>query len=112
MPTTEVEVRLTPSGSGSVFELEHTGTVDPAMWSQFGPGAVGVGWDGAVLGLAIHLSGESWEKPDDWEKSPEAVEFMTRSAEAWGVAHEKSGATAAEAATGVQNTIAAYVGSH
>jgi hypothetical protein len=23
---------------------------------KFGPGAVGVGWDGAVLGLTLHLS--------------------------------------------------------
>src|SRR6266702_3476984 len=81
MPASAVEVRLTPAGSGSVFELEHAGIVEQAMWAQFGPGAVGVGWDGALLGLAIHLSGESWEKPDDWERSPAAVDFMTRSAQ-------------------------------
>jgi uncharacterized protein YndB with AHSA1/START domain len=112
MPASAVEVRLTPAGSGSVFELEHAGIVEQAMWAQFGPGAVGVGWDGALLGLAIHLSGESWEKPDDWERSPAAVDFMTRSAQAWGVAHEKSGATSDEVAEGVRNTITAYVGPH
>ena len=50
------------------------------------------------------------EKPEDWLRTPVAVEFMTRSAEAWGVAHEKSGAPADEVAAAVRNTIAAYTG--
>ncbi len=25
-------------------------------WQQFGPGAVGMGWDSMLLGLAIHLA--------------------------------------------------------
>jgi uncharacterized protein YndB with AHSA1/START domain len=112
LPASEVEVRLTPSGSGSVFELEHIGIADQPMWSQFGPGAVGVGWDLTLLGLGTHLGGGSGEKPADWQRSPEAVEFMTRSAEAWGAAHEKSGATADEVAAAVRNTITAYAGPH
>ena len=31
------------------FELEHIAHVDDERWAQFGPGAVGVGWDGGVL---------------------------------------------------------------
>jgi len=108
MPATEVEVRLAPAGSGAVFELAHIGAAETA---EFGPGAVGVGWDLSLLGLGMHLGGgELPEKPEDWLRTPVAVEFMTRSAEAWGVAHEKSGAPADEVAAAVRNTIAAYTG--
>jgi hypothetical protein len=30
--------------------------VEDEFWVQFGPGAVGVGWDGDVLGLTLHLT--------------------------------------------------------
>jgi hypothetical protein len=37
--------------------LEHIITVDDdEIWREFGPGAVGMGWDSMLLGLAIHLS--------------------------------------------------------
>ena len=45
---------------GTLFTLEHTASVDDEKWAEYGPGAIGVGWDGMVLGLALHLaSGES-----------------------------------------------------
>jgi len=46
--------------------LEHIAeVVDDAIWRQFGPGAVGMGWDSMLLGLAIHLStGESIDPTD------------------------------------------------
>lgn len=112
MPPSEVEVRLSPGADGQTdFELEHIAVVDPDMWSQFGPGAVGVGWDGAVLGLALHLRGAtiSPAEAEAWQKSPEARDFMTRCSEAWGVAYRAAGATADEAAAAVAGTTAAYV---
>ena len=39
-------------------ELEHiakVADVPAGFWDQFGPGATGVGWDGGLLGLALHL---------------------------------------------------------
>jgi len=52
----EVEVRLSPAGDErSTLELVHTAVVPDEMWDQFGPGAVGVGWDGGLLGLSLHL---------------------------------------------------------
>lgn len=71
----EVEVRLTTADASgdTVFELVHSATVDPAMWEQFGPGAVGVGWDGALVGLGLHLRGGelSEEEREAWMQSPE-----------------------------------------
>ena len=55
--TSWVEVRLTPEPAGGTrFALEHIAQVEDEIWAQYGPGAVGVGWDGAVMGLTLHLA--------------------------------------------------------
>jgi uncharacterized protein YndB with AHSA1/START domain len=105
----EVEVRLTPDGDRTRFELEHAATVPPEFWDQFGPGAVGVGWDGALLGLALHLeTGEGVSDPDAWSASEEGRSFFTRSAEAWGDAHEAAGASSEDAAAATAATTSFY----
>jgi len=106
----EVEVRLTSGAPGeTVFELEHTAVVDAERWAEYGPGAVGVGWDLTLLGLGLHLRGGSIEDPQAWEASAEAKEFTTGSSKAWGAALEAAGASSAEAATAVANTTKFYV---
>ncbi len=51
-----IEVRFDPApASGTVLTLEHVGHVDDEFWDRFGPGAVGLGWEGGLLGLAGHL---------------------------------------------------------
>lgn len=105
----EVEVRLTPEGDErTAFELEHVAVVPPEFWDQFGPGAVGVGWDLGLLGLGLHLKGRRIEDPSAWEASDEARECIKRSSKAWGAAHEASGAPAEVAAAAVQATTAFY----
>jgi uncharacterized protein YndB with AHSA1/START domain len=55
----ELEIRLTASGEEATeLVLEHTAIVPDEMWDQFGPGAVGVGWDQGMLGLSLHLRGD------------------------------------------------------
>jgi uncharacterized protein YndB with AHSA1/START domain len=108
----EVEIRLSTRTDGqTLFELCHTAVVDPGFWSMYGPGAVGVGWDLTLLGLGLHLSGGEIDKAarEAFEQSPEAREFMTLSAQAWGAAYEASGASSAEVATVVENTTTFYV---
>jgi hypothetical protein len=107
----EVEVRLSEdAGGGTVFELEHLATVDAQRWTEYGPGAVGVGWDGALLGLGLHLGGGEMSESERaaWMMSAEARDFMTQSSHAWAAAHEESGATSAEAAAARDNTIRVY----
>jgi len=53
----EVRLAIEPK-SGTRFELEHIAHVDDERWAEFGPGAVGVGWDMGLMGLALHLSSE------------------------------------------------------
>ena len=105
----EVEVRLTAVGEGSTtFVLEHTAIVPEEMWAQFGPGAVGVGWDGGVLGLSLHLRGGSVGDPLAWQVSDEGRAFYARCSEAWGAANVVSGADPDAAASAVANTTAFY----
>ena len=61
----ELEVRLsTVDGGATRFELDHTAVVPDERWVEYGPGAVGVGWDMGLLGLGLHLSGGSVGDPD------------------------------------------------
>ena len=108
----EVEVRLSRSDGGTAFELEHTATVPPEMWDQFGPGAVGVGWEGAVMGLGLHLESGfrlSTEEKAAWGESEEARRFMTASSKAWGEAYLASGASPEVVAAAVAATTEFYV---
>jgi uncharacterized protein YndB with AHSA1/START domain len=106
----EVEVRLTAAGEeATTLELEHTAVVPDEMWDQFGPGAVGVGWEGGLLGLALHLrTGRTVDDPEAWQLSDEGREFNTRSSEAWGDAHGAAGADPETVARTVANTTAFY----
>ena len=110
-PASEVEVRLSPGdGAETIFELEHTAAVDPAMWDHYGPGAVGVGWDLALLGLFLYLS-TGQDRPEDpgaWATSPEAREFIARSSQAWGAAFRQAGAPESKAAAAAAETTAFY----
>ena len=50
-------VSVTPKGTR--LELEHVARdadVPAEMSEMFGPGATGVGWDGGLLGLGLHLA--------------------------------------------------------
>ncbi|TDE58880.1 SRPBCC family protein [Nonomuraea mesophila] len=104
----EVEVRLSAEDGGTLFELEHTAEVPAEMWSQFGPGATGVGWDLALLGLGLHLSGGEQVEEATFHLTPEGRGFIIGSCQAWGEAFKAGGATDGEAAAAVAATTAFY----
>ncbi|HEY6569007.1 MAG TPA: SRPBCC family protein [Candidatus Limnocylindrales bacterium] len=104
-----VELRLAPADADStILELEHTAVVPDEMWAQFGPGAVGVGWEGGLMGLSLHLHGGSIADPMAWQVSDEGRAYYGRSSEAWGAANVAAGADPEAAATAVVNTTAFY----
>ena len=76
--------------------------------TQYGPGAVGVGWERGLLGLALHLTGGSVGDPMAWQVSAEGRDFATRSSEAWGDANRAAGADPETVARGVANTTVFY----
>ncbi|HEX4816920.1 MAG TPA: SRPBCC family protein [Nonomuraea sp.] len=104
----EVEVRLSADADGTLFELRHTAEVPPEMWSGFGPGAVGVGWDLTLLGLALHLTGAPKPEEHTFHQTDDGRRFITAGARSWGRAHEAAGAPADRAAAAVAATIAFY----
>jgi uncharacterized protein YndB with AHSA1/START domain len=109
--TSWLEVRLSPEPDGGTrFELEHTAHVDE-HWGEFGPGAVGIGWDSAVVGLYLHLSSGEAIGPGEgaaWAASEEGRRFMTLSGERWYEADVAGGADEAAARAAADRTIAAY----
>uniref|UniRef100_A0AAU3H127 SRPBCC family protein n=1 Tax=Streptomyces sp. NBC_01401 TaxID=2903854 RepID=A0AAU3H127_9ACTN len=109
----QVEVHLTPQDAGrTVFELEHVSVVPEEFRSQYGPGAVGIGWDLALLGLGWHLAGDGISPQDavEWQNSPEAQAFVARSGEEWGRAFAASGADPDTVAATTVATIEFYTG--
>lgn len=108
----QVEVRLAPAGDdATTLVLEHVAIVPDEMWDQFGPGAVGVGWEGGLLGLALHLTGATLETdPETWALSDEGRGFNTRSSEAWGAASLAAGVDPATVRSNIANTTAFYTG--
>ncbi|QKG20297.1 SRPBCC family protein [Actinomadura verrucosospora] len=111
--TSWIEVRLTPEdGDRTRFELEHITHVDD-HWEQFGPGAVGIGWDMGLLGLSLYISARE-ESPAElgveWQTSPEALDFTRRLAERWYQADVASGTPEADARARADRTRAAYTG--
>jgi uncharacterized protein YndB with AHSA1/START domain len=106
-----IEVRLTAEAAERTrLEIEHIAYVSDERWAEFGPAAVGIGWDSIVMGLSLHLSGAEMDLPDRmaWAGSDEGKRFMTLSGERWGEAHIASGAEEAEARAMAERTIAAY----
>jgi uncharacterized protein YndB with AHSA1/START domain len=109
-----VEVRLTAEGDGRTrFELEHAAPVDD-HWDQFGPGAVGIGWDMAIWGLANHLAApdEPLDKAEAmaWMGSDDGKRFMKLSSDSWAAADIADGTDPATAEKQAAATYAAYTG--
>jgi uncharacterized protein YndB with AHSA1/START domain len=110
---TWVRISLTPTGEQTTFTLEHIAHVDESRWAEFGPGAVGVGWDSALLGLALYLeTGRSMNPAEAvaWMQSEEGKAFMTSSSEAWRAADVAFGTDPDHAAAAAARTTAAYTG--
>jgi uncharacterized protein YndB with AHSA1/START domain len=112
-----VNVRLEAVGEETRFELEHVARVAdmPAgMWETYGPGATGVGWDGGLLGLGLHLGATKGSlSPAEavaWAVTDEGKSFYRGSADAWAAAHAASGADAETTARNADATYGFYTG--
>jgi uncharacterized protein YndB with AHSA1/START domain len=112
---TWIEVRLEPEDERRTrLVLEHVAHVDDERWLQYGPGAVGVGWDLALVGLALYVASGVPNDPQAWAAwmtSPEAVEFVTRSSRGWADANIAAGTDASEAHAAGERTTAFYTAS-
>ena len=110
--TSWVTVELTgdPGGDEAHLELRHVAHVPDEFWDQFGPGAVGVGWDGALVGLDLHVSSGKSVDPEEfrsWEATAEGAAFMRASSTAWAEAAIAAGVDP-EVARGWEERVAAF----
>jgi uncharacterized protein YndB with AHSA1/START domain len=109
-----IEVRLVREAEDRTrLELEHIAHVDD-HWAQFGPGAVGIGWDMALIGLTLHLGGAPQVDPQEvmaWTASDEGRRFITMSSDRWCDANIAAGEDPAIARASADRTTAAYTAS-
>jgi uncharacterized protein YndB with AHSA1/START domain len=111
--TSWIEVRLSAEPNDRTrFELEHIAHVDDERWAEFGPGAVGIGWDMALMGLAMHLSASGAavdpQESAAWVASDEGRRFMSMSSRQWYEASVAWGTNESAARAAADRTTAAY----
>lgn len=115
--TSWVVVRLSETGVGvTQLVLEHIAPITPeflGFWEQFGPGAVGVGWDLGLLGLALHVEA-GWDKPPETDATfhtkPDGRAFIEGSSGGWGEASRTYGTDLTATREAVERTTAFYTG--
>ncbi len=112
-----VRVRLAPDGGGTKMTLEHLIPKEEAAekhWEQYGPGAVGVGWDLTLVGLALHVDsgGKALDKEASmaWMSSDDGKAFMRASAKSWGDVHVNAGEDPAVAQVMAKRTADFFTG--
>lgn len=107
-----IAVRVSPTSDGARFEIEHTAHVDDERWAEFGPGAVGLGYDMLLVGLSLHLTGGGVavdpEQAQAWFASPDGLRLLTGASAAWGEASAAAGADPDAARAAAERTTAAY----
>ena len=93
--------------------LEHTAHVPKEFWDQYGPGAVGVGWDLGLLGLALHIDTGASNPPEEsaaWMASDDGKTYVRGSSDDWRVAVIVNGADPRWAAEAAERTRKFYTG--
>jgi uncharacterized protein YndB with AHSA1/START domain len=108
-----LQVTLRPDSDGTTLELVHEAPVDPDTWAQFGPGAVGVGWDLGLLGLQLHLaSGAQVDATAAlaFPTTPAGRDFLRVAATGWADAAVADGDDATAAHQAATRTVDFYTG--
>ncbi|NUL49063.1 polyketide cyclase [Cellulosimicrobium funkei] len=112
-----VTVRLAAEGDSTRFILEHvsrTADLPDGMWDTYGPGATGVGWDGGLLGLSLHLGAVegslSPQEAEAWAVTDEGKLFYRGAADGWAAAHVAAGEDPTVAARAADATYGFYTG--
>jgi uncharacterized protein YndB with AHSA1/START domain len=106
-----LEVTLIPDGERTTLELAHEAHVTPELWGQFGPGAVGVGWDLALMGLGRHIDTGAAVDPRvaaAFAASPDGADFIRAAAAGWAGAAVADGDDPGAAEQAAARTVAFY----
>ena len=107
-----VEARVSDDDAGGArLTITHTAHLSE-HWDTFGPGAVGVGWEMGLLGLALHLARPDDPRPDveAFAASPDGRAFIIGSSDGWGKAAVEAGEDPDVATASAKLTAAFYTG--
>ena len=112
-----LRVELTEEASGTRLTLLHLLPKDAGHeghWKTYGPGATGVGWDLAFLGLGLYVESEDGEidreASEAWLGTDDGKKFLSACASGWGQAHEAAGEAESVAQEMAQRTASFYRG--
>jgi uncharacterized protein YndB with AHSA1/START domain len=105
---TWVVVTLVEDGAGTRLRLEHSAPIDETTLSEFGPGAVGIGWEMGLGGLRLHLADPEAPRPDPDYTHPGYAAFVRATGTAWAVADAAAGTDPDEADAAAERCIGAY----
>jgi len=107
-----IELHITADAGGARLQLDHIAHPDE-HWDQYGPGAVGIGWDLALIGLVLHLrTGEAVDAAaaQAWPTTEEGAAFVAEVGRRWGEADAAAGADRAAAEAAAARTVRFYTG--
>ena len=104
-----VAVHLSDDDGCARLALTHTAVLSE-HWGDYGPGAVGVGWELGLLGLASHVAQPSAAKLDEaaFVASPDGKAFVAGSSDGWRRAAVANGADPLAARVAANRTAAFY----
>lgn len=108
-----LEMTLTPDGERTTLELAHEEPLDPDRWTQFGPCAVGIGWDLSLMSLGLHIDSGAQRDPRQaaaFPASPDGTEFIRAAAARWADAAVADGDEPAAAQQAAARTVVRYTG--
>jgi uncharacterized protein YndB with AHSA1/START domain len=108
-----LDITLTPDGAGTTLELAHEAPVTPDFYGTYGPGALGVGWDLALMGLGLHIDTGAAVDPQTavtYPASPEGREFIREAAGGWAAAAIADGEEQEDAWRAASSTVGFYTG--
>ncbi len=95
----------------TLVRISHRCPTDDDHWRRFGPAAVGLGWDLAVEGLAMHLAAGGADVSADgfaWMTSPDGAAHLRRCGSAWERADVQDGEDPVTAAERAAASVAAF----
>lgn len=109
-----IELRISDEGDGTArLALDHIALVGDDIWEQFGPGAVGIGWDLGLLGLYLHLTSGFSASPEfeaEFAVSDDGRGFIAGASDGWRAANIAAGAAPDAAEDAAKRCTAFYTG--
>lgn len=108
-----VVITLAPLDDETKLTLEHSACVPDEMWKEYGPGAVGIGWEFGLYGLAKHLMTGGMVAGADgmaWMMSDEGKSYTRQTSQYWADASIAFGTPSDEANAAAERTTKAYTG--